>query len=100
MFPTSSQRKNWMLGSEEKVIERRLKAYDDFIARFSEQKNLRFLTFDESEAVLKFFEQRLADFCNKFKPPMPRSTFGTALQYYKRFYLSNSVMDYHPKEIL
>lgn len=31
---------------------------------------------------------------------MPRATIATALHYFKRFYLRNSVMDYHPKEIL
>jgi len=31
---------------------------------------------------------------------MPRATVATALHYFKRFYLRNSVMDYHPKEIL
>ena len=31
---------------------------------------------------------------------MPKGVMGTALQYYKRFYIRNSVMDYHPKEIL
>ena len=87
-----------MLGNEEKVVERRFIAHNAFIERFS--KSLNFLSFDESELVLKFFERKLADFCNKFRPPMPKNTFGTALQYFKRFYLSNSVMDYHPKEIL
>ena len=98
MFPTSTQRKFWMFGSEEKVIERRRKAYDDFIAQSNHE--VKFLTFEESEIILRFFERKLADFCNKFRPPMPRNVFGTALQYFKRFYLYNSVMDYHPKEIL
>lgn len=31
---------------------------------------------------------------------MPKPTIATALHYFKRFYLRNSVMDYHPKEIL
>ena len=100
MFPSSSQRKHWMLGSEDKVVQRRLQAYNDFIDRFGNNRSLKFLTFEESESILKFFERKLADFCNKFRPPMPKNVFGTALQYFKRFYLSNSVMDYHPKEIL
>jgi cyclin H len=31
---------------------------------------------------------------------MPRCVVGTAFQYYKRFYLNNSVMDFHPKHIV
>ena len=102
MFPSSTQRKHWMLGSEAKVIDRRLKAYNDFIARFSYDKSqsAKYLAFEECELILRFFEKKLADFCNKFRPHMPRNVFGTALQYFRRFYLSNSVMDYHPKEIL
>lgn len=31
---------------------------------------------------------------------MPRCVVGSAFQYYKRFYLNNSVMDFHPKHIV
>jgi len=31
---------------------------------------------------------------------MPRSVVATAITYYKRFYLNNSVMDFHPKHFL
>lgn len=89
-----------MLGSEEQVINRRQQAHNSFIEQYKSSSMMKFLTFEESELILKFFERKLADFCNKFRPGMPRNTFGTALQYFKRFYLTNSVMDYHPKEIL
>ena len=89
-----------MLGSESSVIDRRLSAYNDFIERFALDGSAKYLTFEESELILRFFEKKLSDFCNKFRPHMPRNVFGTAHQYFKRFYLSNSVMDYHPKEIL
>ena len=74
MFPSSTQRKHWMLGSEAKVIDRRLKAYNDFIARFSYDKSqsAKYLAFEECELILRFFEKKLADFCNKFRPHMPR----------------------------
>jgi len=87
-----------MFGNEEKVIEKRKKAYDDFVVQFNPDR--KYLTFEESELILQFFERRLADFCKTFNPPMPKTVLGTALQYFKRFYLNNSVMDYHPKEIL
>ena len=38
--------------------------------------------------------------CDSFKPPMPNYVKGTAFHYFRRFYLNNSVMDFHPKEIL
>ena len=77
-----------------------MNAYNEFISRFSYDRERLFLTFEESECILRYFEKKLSDFCNKFRPHMPRNVFGTSLQYFKRFYLSNSVMDYHPKEIL
>nr|CAG4651914.1 EOG090X080D [Triops cancriformis] len=54
----------------------------------------------EEQLLLRTYELQLREFCRKFQPPMPRFVVGTALQYMKRFYLVNSAMDYHPKEIL
>jgi len=59
-----------------------------------------YLSYEDDELLLKFFERKLMDFCMKFKPPMPKSVIGTTFVYYKRFYMYNTVMDYHPKEIL
>lgn len=42
----------------------------------------------------------MREFCKRFTPAMPRAVLGTAFHYFKRFYVYNSVMDYHPKEIL
>jgi len=54
---------------------------------------------DEAEVVF-YFSVKLGEFCDKFKPPMPNYVKGTSFHYFKRFYLHNSVMDFHPKEIL
>lgn len=59
-----------------------------------------FLSHTEERILLRFYELQLRDFCRRFTPSMPRATIATALHYFKRFYLRNSVMDYHPKEIL
>lgn len=65
-----------------------------------EQREQFFLTNLEERTLLRFYELQLRDFCKRFMPVMPKATVATALQYFKRFYLRNSVMDYHPKEIL
>ena len=55
---------------------------------------------------VRSYEHSLRDFCKKFRDPrdsrirMLPSAAITAQHYFKRFYLYNSVMDYHPKEIL
>ena len=59
-----------------------------------------FLTVPEERILALSYEYQLREFCRKFQPPMPRYVVGTALHYLKRFYMQNSVMDYHPKEIL
>lgn len=66
----------------------------------SEEREEQFLSHTDERTLLRFYELQLRDFCRRFNPPMPRATVATALHYFKRFYLRNSVMDYHPKEIL
>lgn len=74
--------------------------YDYFIITQPGQKEEYFLSNTEERTLLRFYELQLRDFCRRFNPPMPRATVATALHYFKRFYIKNSVMDYHPKEIL
>ena len=59
-----------------------------------------FLAEQDEVDVVFYFSVKLGEFCDKFKPPMPNYVKGTSFHYFKRFYLHNSVMDYHPKEIL
>ncbi|XP_075224490.1 cyclin H isoform X2 [Lycorma delicatula] len=59
-----------------------------------------FLTAAEERVLVRHYELQLRDFCHRFSPAMPRAVIGTSFHFFKRFYLSNSVMDYHPKEIL
>lgn len=106
MFPFSSQLKNWMFGNEEVIKRCRENVNKKFVSthtsanRNSSGENLNYLTSEEEQDVLRYFEVKLAEFCAKFKPPMPRGVIGTSFHYFKRFYLRNSIMDYHPKEIL
>ncbi|KAI9824738.1 MAG: hypothetical protein M1832_001564 [Thelocarpon impressellum] len=56
------------------------------------------LTVDEELKLVRFYCSKamdLADFCG-----FPTNVKATAVQYLKRFYLSNSPMTYHPKTIM
>lgn len=64
------------------------------------QKLSFFLTPEEERLLLRNYELHMKEFCRRFEPPMPKCIVGTAFHYFKRFYLYNSPMDYHPKEIL
>ncbi|XP_066459065.1 cyclin-H isoform X2 [Eleutherodactylus coqui] len=54
----------------------------------------------EELTICKYYEKKLLDFCNAFKPAVPKSVLGTACMYFKRFYLNNSVMEHHPRIIM
>ena len=104
MFPNSSQAQHWMFKSEEVVKSHKSNTNKEFIRRHASRADGQpvdfFLTAEEEEQVAHYFSVKMSEFCDKFEPPMPRSVKGTAFHYFKRFYLNNSVMDYHPKEIL
>ncbi|XP_043682501.1 cyclin-H [Vespula pensylvanica] len=105
MFPQSSQNRFWMFRDENELTALREKTNADFIEKHGanmspQEREAHFLSDNEERTLLRFYELQLRDFCRRFTPPMPRATVATALHYFKRFYLRNSVMDYHPKEIL
>lgn len=105
MFSTSSQRKFWTFSDENELVCHREKHNLQFILKHGAhideyQRYNFFLKPDEERLLLKQYELYLKEFCKRFSPPMPKGVVGTAFHYFKRFYLYNSLMDYHPKEIL
>ncbi|RCK56080.1 Cyclin CCL1 [Candida viswanathii] len=57
-----------------------------------------FLTPDEESTYLDFYIQNITTTCNFFK--MPTQVRLTAASFFKKFYLVNSVMEFHPKNVL
>lgn len=105
MFSVSTQKKFWTYGDEHDLYHLREKHNLAFIAKHGAhiddfQKYAYFLSPDEEKILLRQYELHLREFCKRFSPPMPKGVIGTAFHYFKRFYLNNSPMDYHPKEIL
>lgn len=108
MFPSSSQKKSWIFSNEQELSKQRENANKAFIQRHvqriqylgDEEKSQYFLSPNEERMLVKFYEVKMRDFCRRFTPEMPKVVIGTAFHYLKRFYLNNSVMDYHPKEML
>lgn len=101
MFPTSSQSRHWMFKNEEAIQKIKLQTNSAFVSRHSKGQPSDFFLTPENEAELDFyFSKQMEKICEKFKPPMPNYVKGTSFHYFKRFYLNNSMMDYHPKEIL
>ncbi|KAF2894932.1 hypothetical protein ILUMI_11240 [Ignelater luminosus] len=105
MFPNSTQCKYWMFTSEDELNKLRENANTKHIQMYGRHVNDAhkfdiFLTPDEERLMVRKYELNLRDFCKKFQPPMLRCVVGTAFHYFKRFYIHNSVMNYHPKEIM
>ncbi|AWP06926.1 putative cyclin-H [Scophthalmus maximus] len=105
MFHNSSQRKYWIFKSEDEVAHMRRKANQKFRNKIQESgksavSDSMFLERHEEDVLFRHYERRLLDFCNAFKPAMPKSVVGTALMYFRRFYLNNSVMEHHPRTII
>lgn len=106
MYPQSSQKRNWTFANEAQLqefrVEQNTKYIDEHEADAPSTGSLEdyFLTPAEERLLLKQYEIYLVDFCRRFDPPMPKCVIGTSFHYFKRFYLNNTPMDYHPKEIL
>ncbi|XP_026858639.2 cyclin-H isoform X1 [Electrophorus electricus] len=105
MYHNSSQKKFWIFDKEAKLDQFRQEANQKF---HSKALGLRkpginesmFLEPREEKVLFRHYEKRLLDFCSVFKPVMPKSVVGTACMYFRRFYLNNSLMDYHPRTIM
>ncbi|XP_069034212.1 cyclin-H [Embiotoca jacksoni] len=105
MFHNSSQRKYWTFPSEDEVEQRRFKANQKFRNKALESgkpgvSESMFLERHGEDVLFRHYEKRLLDFCSAFKPAMPKSVVGTAAMYFRRFYLNNSIMEYHPRIIM
>ncbi|KAM8961891.1 cyclin-H [Pelodytes ibericus] len=103
MYHISTQRKHWTFSSEDEPQRLRGQANARCRARTRGKAQLSdiFSMEPHEELILcKYYEKRLLDFCNAFKPTMPKSVLGTACMYFKRFYLNNSVMEHHPRIIM
>ncbi|CAK6950098.1 cyclin-H [Scomber scombrus] len=105
MFHNSSQRKHWTFNSEDELEQCRCDANQKFRKKTVESgkpvvSDSLILERHEEDVLFRHYERRLMDFCNAFKPVMPKSVVGTAIMYFRRFYLNNSIMEYHPRIIM
>lgn len=98
MYNTSTQKSNWLYKDASQLVEMRKKANSDYISKQNTDRN--FLTYEEEKIILLHYEYLLKQFCSHFQPPITMmSVIGTSISYFKRFYLRNSCMEFHPKDI-
>ena len=53
---------------------------------------------DEENLLVKLYAGKVSQLCGHFR--FPEEVEATAVTYLKRFYLKNTVMDYHPKNVM
>ncbi|KAK3785899.1 hypothetical protein RRG08_055933 [Elysia crispata] len=105
MFANSSQHKYWLFSGETELAKHRAEANKTYIEHYrqgqtDEEVAKFFLTPAEERILGRQYEVVLRKFCSEFQPPMPKCVIGTSLAFFKRFYVFNSTMDYHPKDIM
>mmetsp|Transcript_34122 Transcript_34122/g.57336 ORF Transcript_34122/g.57336 Transcript_34122/m.57336 type:complete len:310 (+) Transcript_34122:141-1070(+) len=55
-------------------------------------------TVEEEGKIRKYYEKQLLALCSSFQ--FPHKVHGTAMTYFKRFYVKNSLIEHHPKGIM
>lgn len=56
------------------------------------------ITYEEEQKYLFYFSQQIIQICSHFN--MPTQVRATAVSFFKRFYVVNSVMEYKPRNVL
>ncbi|KAG8856956.1 hypothetical protein FRB96_006219 [Tulasnella sp. 330] len=59
---------------------------------------ISFLSADEENILVQLYTGKVGQLCAHFR--FPEEVEATAISYLKRFYLRNTVMDYHPKNVM
>jgi len=103
MFHDSTQKKFWLLSSSEKIVEGQTIAISKYMKKYKqhnpEQTDIQFLEYHEERLLIIYYSHMVIDICRKFRPPVPMTVVGTAMTYFKRFFLNTSVMEFHPKDV-
>lgn len=102
MFSTSTQRRFWIFDSPDRIKELRQKSNKSAsksILKEGKVDSDSLLSPRDELYLIRTYLVTLREFCRLFTPPMPDSVIATAFMYMKRFYLMESCMDYHPRNI-
>ncbi|OGE56969.1 hypothetical protein PENARI_c002G00004 [Penicillium arizonense] len=72
----------------------------DVDGKSNEEKPIECLTPEEELVLVRYYCEKTLELGETYKPPLPTMVRATAIQYLRRFYLTNSPMTYHPKSIM
>eukprot|EP00467_Chlorarachnion_reptans_P015740 CAMPEP_0114502970 /NCGR_PEP_ID=MMETSP0109-20121206/9392_1 /TAXON_ID=29199 /ORGANISM="Chlorarachnion reptans, Strain CCCM449" /LENGTH=389 /DNA_ID=CAMNT_0001680955 /DNA_START=26 /DNA_END=1195 /DNA_ORIENTATION=- len=84
-----------------KALDRVLKQKESDVKKGDGKPTMKALTLEEERKLHAFYHNQMCAFFDKFKsPPLPYDTKATAHVFYKRFYLTSSIMDHNPLRII
>ncbi|KAJ5182645.1 hypothetical protein N7492_000261 [Penicillium capsulatum] len=66
----------------------------------TDEKDIECLTPEEELILVRYYCEATLELGDTYRPPLPTMVRATAIQYMRRFYLTNSPMTYHPKSIM
>lgn len=106
LYEASTQFRNWRYSPEQLLAIRTSLNYAAVAAirnTFETQEPgcsslVSFLTPDEEHILVKLYISKVTQLCGLFR--FPEEVEATAVSYLKRFYLKNTVMDWHPKNVM
>ncbi|KAF8622235.1 hypothetical protein AX15_007175 [Amanita polypyramis BW_CC] len=106
LYEASTQFKNWRYSPEQLADIRKslnVTAVTAIRNTFESAEpdssaNVSFLNADEELLLVKLYVSKITQLCAMFR--FPEEVEATAATYLKRFYLRNTVMDWHPKNVI
>ncbi|KAL4780610.1 cyclin-like protein [Aspergillus varians] len=72
----------------------------DVDTKGGEENDIECLAPEEEQELVRYFCEQIIQLGESYKPPLPTIVRATAIQYLRRFYVTNSPMTYHPKTIM
>ncbi|THH20861.1 hypothetical protein EW146_g610 [Bondarzewia mesenterica] len=106
LYQGSTQYQHWRF-SPEQLQRTRLALNDAAVAAIcntfeaespGSSSDIQFLTSEEEHLLVKLYITKISQLCGHFR--FPEEVEATAVSYLKRFYLKNTVMDWHPKNVM
>ncbi|KAG1783799.1 cyclin-like protein [Suillus placidus] len=106
LYEGSTQYKSWRYSPEQlEQVRTSLNAAavavirDTFEAdELGSSEDVLFLNANEEQLLVKLYITKIPQLCGHFR--FPEEVEATAISYLKRFYLKNTVMDWHPKNVM
>ncbi|KAL8291802.1 hypothetical protein RQP46_002060 [Phenoliferia psychrophenolica] len=83
---------------EERVEEEKVHLSEASTSAPPPPSEIEYLTVSDELSLVTYYIQQVAALCTAFKFPV--MVQATAMTYLKRFYLRNTCMDYHPKNVM